>query len=688
MNQQQYFAQDRGETSTTLLSVLHELTSRQDAFSSHSLHPFAAEPDTPVNLLHAVIDATNRISHSLSTHLSLPLADQKLISLYRQHTSIAQILHRSEQNIRSTLDSLRKREGITYGEDIPLERMMIADWCVSRLETWGSSAGMEAFREEERDGRIMVVLGGKVLVIDIELSVDRSDSDNPKVSLATLKTSYAILNGAATQQGSLSLDGFLAMRIGDFLTEVQKEADERDSVEAARLGRLFAEHMMYLMQLDQLATNEGANGLRWFSDMDALALETERFATQEAEVISRSQPSSYVPLDVFLMRSHALPLPYLTSPSMSFLVHISPRTYLFLLRSSPSSAPPSTSPVPNFDIPLSHLRSQLSVHPRPEGVTLATLTLTRSFSPISSPDSINISDLATRPTFPLVQSGHETNFSLPLPQSSEPGFVAGQAYSWILDFTDGGKYPGVVMSQSRMREIELVINPLSGTDHMNSAPMAFGMGSWLGLLLNRENPIAPERFIALYTSPTSTHPPLQYRLTSPEEPGFILEKVPVRTVKEIWGILEVVREQCWLNEIISAQHWVPEGLTGEPGEELGDDDATEDDLDALLKGTLTPRRLPVNLLLPIPPPPDLLDPTSLSPSSHTRLLLSSPERPPMPGLVEISVGFDPSRPRGVAVAVTGAMGADLQMDVLEEVCRRGGVLGLAGRVWAKSHGSV
>lgn len=41
------------------------------------------------------------------------------------------------------------------------------------------------------------------------------------------------------------------------------------------------------------------------------------------------------------------------------------------------------------------------------------------------------------------------------------------------------------------------------------------------------------------TSPTSAHPPLLLRLTAPNEPGFILEKIPVQTVKQVWGILEV-----------------------------------------------------------------------------------------------------------------------------------------------------
>ena len=65
--------------------------------------------------------------------------------------------------------------------------------------------------------------------------------------------------------------------------------------------------------------------------------------------------------------------------------------------------------------------------------------------------------------------------------------------------------------------------------------------------------------------------------------------------------------------------------------------------------------------------------------------MTSPERPPITGLVEITVAFDPTRPKGIALNINGAIGADLNVDTLEEVCRRGGLLGLPGRVWTKSN---
>jgi len=60
--------------------------------------------------------------------------------------------------------------------------------------------------------------------------------------------------------------------------------------------------------------------------------------------------------------------------------------------------------------------------------------------------------------------------------------------------------------------------------------------------------------------------------------------------------------------------------------------------------------------------------------------MTIPERPQISGLVEISVRMDLKKPKGVSVDVSGALSADLNTGVLEEVCRRGGVLSLPGRV--------
>ena len=193
------------------------------------------------------------------------------------------------------------------------------------------------------------------------------------------------------------------------------------------------------------------------------------------------------PLDIFLMRAHTLPLPYLTSPSVSFLVYASPLTYLTLLRSTSSAAAiqnPTSHTLPQLDVPFSVLRPMLTSHPRPKGVTFASLVLSTTDSLPSDPDSMNIADFSTRPTFSLVPTGPQVDRVLPqvaqLPGSPLPSATP----TWVLDFTEGGRYPGVVLSQTRMREIELLLNPLSGMDQLHGVhPMAFGMGSWLDLLV-------------------------------------------------------------------------------------------------------------------------------------------------------------------------------------------------------------
>lgn len=105
-------------------------------------------------------------------------------------------------------------------------------------------------------------------------------------------------------------------------------------------------------------------------------------------------------------------------------------------------------------------------------------------------------------------------------------------------------------------------------------------------------------------------------------------------------------------------------------------------------GTNMPRKIPVNVFLPSGGPTDtLFGPSELDfPSiSRPKILMTSPQRSHISGLVEITVTHDETKPRGISVEVQGAMGFDLKIGDLEEVCRRGGTLGLSGRIWASRH---
>ena len=187
------------------------------------------------------------------------------------------------------MDILRKRVGILYGEDIPLDRTLLLEWFISKLEKWGTSAGMESFKEDENDGRTAVTLGGKVIVVDINIFADRTDPLRPTIALANVKTSYAVQNGAAggTTSGSISLDGFLTDCLRAFVDQIQLEEEAQNPEEVARIATRIADDLKYLMTLDQLALREGEPGLRWFHNMDTLSVQAEDVAAKEAESVAR-----------------------------------------------------------------------------------------------------------------------------------------------------------------------------------------------------------------------------------------------------------------------------------------------------------------------------------------------------------------------------------------------------------------
>ena len=196
------------------------------------------------------------------------------------------------------------------------------------------------------------------------------------------------------------------------------------------------------------------------------------------------------PLDIFLLRSHALPLPYLIIPSMSFLTYLSPLAYLSLLHGSKGQEQETDDSFPPLDLTLPQLRLHLSSLNK--GVTIATLSLEKLSETHLYPSSMAMPNVTTRPTFPLVPAVSELDHNFPqfgdnfgAAVDSHGSNAFSGPYSWVLDFTHGGKRPGVVTSQSRMKEIELVVNPLGGIDSLNgvSDMLSFGSVGWIDLLV-------------------------------------------------------------------------------------------------------------------------------------------------------------------------------------------------------------
>lgn len=194
------------------------------------------------------------------------------------------------------------------------------------------------------------------------------------------------------------------------------------------------------------------------------------------------------PLDIFLLRAHALPLPYLIIPSISFLTYLSPLAYLSLLREPKGQKTDDSFPL--LDLAVPQLRSYLAS--ANEGVTIATLSLENLSEAHLYPPSMSMPNVTARPTFPLVPAFSELDHNFPqfgdnfgvTVESHDSNTFSGP-YTWVLDFTEGGKRPGVVTSQSRMKEIELVVNPLGGIDGLNgvSEILSFGTMSWIDLLV-------------------------------------------------------------------------------------------------------------------------------------------------------------------------------------------------------------
>jgi hypothetical protein len=155
---------------------------------------------------------------------------------------------------------------------------------------------METFKDDlMREGDWTVVLGGKVLVLDIDFSCDRaSDPKKPRIELEKLKASYAVHNSvidgptSANTEGSASLGALLAEGIRAFLKEIQKDTEVQDAVEAERLGKVVVEHLKYLMVLDKLAARkeDDGGGIRWFVDADKIGVGVERFAQSEADAVA------------------------------------------------------------------------------------------------------------------------------------------------------------------------------------------------------------------------------------------------------------------------------------------------------------------------------------------------------------------------------------------------------------------
>lgn len=192
----------------------------------------------------------------------------------------------SAKNIQHLVDVLSARSGINYGENLPLLSGSFPQWCVEQLVAWGTSVGMETFKDDSREGSSTVVLGGKVLVVDVDFVIEHSDPLNPTLRVSSVKTSNALLSGNANSTTSTLTDAFLADSIEKYCIEMQKREQSRNLERASRLRNNVLDHLRYMVVLDGLANRKEYGGLRWFTDIDEICPTLNGLAKSEAEVIA------------------------------------------------------------------------------------------------------------------------------------------------------------------------------------------------------------------------------------------------------------------------------------------------------------------------------------------------------------------------------------------------------------------
>lgn len=317
--------------------------------------------------------------------------------------------------------------------------------------------------------------------------------------------------------------------------------------------------------------------------------------------------TNMVPLDLFLNRAHPLALPYLVSSSVSFLVHLSPRSYLTMLQTKSETSVSSSSTM--LDPPISNIRDFCR-----KGTNLRTsdVLVTLELSSGNTPQSTSI----LTPSFPLLYDplhpNPVTDYAIPDSHLTH-AFTSNDTHHFVLDL---GK---LVMRREAMCAFT-VGDLMFGMNLGGGYSPSYGCLSWLDLLVSsirhrssnsntyattrmvqsrirpntiiqRSVPICPACCVYPLTPKQTNnssllHPPVKFTITNPTETGFIFGKIRVSRIAEVYRILELVREQAWLNDVLKSFEWSDEPhslVLNNPGpEDIEQDD--EEALEQLLKG--------------------------------------------------------------------------------------------------------
>ncbi|KAI6021489.1 hypothetical protein BKA83DRAFT_4282601, partial [Pisolithus microcarpus] len=427
-----------------------------------------------------------------------------------------------------------------------------------RVAEWGPRCGLGSIYLSFLEVRLCppITLAGKVLVLDIDID-----------GRVLVKTSFAVGNNVPNGTAvAPDLDAFLAREVSKWV-EAAKYASSGESspsmgepaVVAADCARTF-----------------GERGIRWFMEP----------VVAHQHFISR--------LDKLLVQ-RAFPILYLNFPSLSFLVWLSPHAYLHLHSSMPKHVRGATG------------QADISLVPSSEVLT-CWRSCQEGQNDHAFPSSPSHSWILEFSRSPLIYNGHTGTIQsfLGVDVATDILMGIGTPAGASVGSGLGGMGPFGSMSQFHFNNFSS-----SQTTSVEN-PDSISSSSWVDLLLNPTS--SGEHYKTTYHSPSGAYPPLNLRLSVPQEPGFLLQRVPVRTTSQVSRVLEVrftrnsppsynPRAEAPLSRYYcSCLSGNLEDTTAPPQDPTNIDppsysSATEL-LASLLEGSLTPKSIPVSVFLP------------------------------------------------------------------------------------------
>ncbi|KAF8335776.1 uncharacterized protein EI90DRAFT_256367 [Cantharellus anzutake] len=699
----------------TLSSLITDIDLRDAVPSTsptqNSFHVFSSTP-VDLSILRKVQDQTLAIREALEAYTRFN-PDQRLVSLLQELAthSNAEVSGRNDTVARVKALG-RKRRPSLYGEDIPSERAYMPDYIISSIETSVATAGLDVYTDEQGDTTTFLC-GGKILVLDFTLQRHTDEKAPLTVSLMSLKILHASQSGEEANNNSNNnslpsdkhLSELLETIVQSFITEAHQEHPDR--IHVGSLLDEFNKHLRYLSQVDGMAS-EAPEGTRWLREIGLTSIDAESLMDQEAKRVATDLSVTQAPVDILLQRGHPIPLPFLVTPTISFLTHITPRLYLTLLRKQQNLQTNTEAGKSTLDVPLDGLRgyfsSQLRTSDALNEFSIATLRFEDG-----TPTFLQSLDPGYRPlpSYPLLwtQPDGSGGDTMEMEMSDIERTILNHTFpscpgkSWFLDFThtppksstrgeNRSSTEGAWLTKVAMRRVGAVVGMASSSFGMppnesdgglfNPTKTMQGTG-WFDRLVQPDSDLVIPfvQYHANITSPSQEHPPVQFSMLTPQEAGISLGRVPVTSLREVHAILEIVREGFWLSTFLRTAHWTPESSeqSGFYGVATKGLDPEEDiDLDALLNGFAMPNHVSCTIDINLNSYPCCVIFTFPLP------LLTSP-------ICTCTVSPDVFAPRGVRVQLRADSSAYLPLETVaseaEEFVRRGGGLNVVPWVWKR-----